>query len=95
MLKSRFLIGLFSQGMDVQLFNSVYKSPKVEFLLAHAAFSRDVLKLKKGQRAVISNGRVRARRTRALMERGKNQPGRLHTKKVCQTQGGLDVWTSK
>ncbi|XP_064194922.1 UDP-glucose:glycoprotein glucosyltransferase 1 isoform X2 [Anguilla rostrata] len=45
-------------GMDIQLFKSAYKSPKVDFLLSHAAFCRDVLKLKKGQRAVISNGRI-------------------------------------
>ncbi|XP_036410069.1 UDP-glucose:glycoprotein glucosyltransferase 1 isoform X2 [Megalops cyprinoides] len=45
-------------GMDVPLFKSAYDSPKVDFLLSHAAFCRDVLKLKKGQRAVISNGRI-------------------------------------
>lgn len=46
------------QGMDVPLFKSAYESPKMDFLLAHSAFCRDVLKLQKGQRAVISNGRV-------------------------------------
>ncbi|XP_066537014.1 UDP-glucose:glycoprotein glucosyltransferase 1 isoform X2 [Hoplias malabaricus] len=45
-------------GMDVPLFKSAYESPKVDFLLAHAAYCRDVLKLRKGQRAVISNGRI-------------------------------------
>ncbi|MGH0151390.1 UNVERIFIED_CONTAM: hypothetical protein FKN15_020190 [Acipenser sinensis] len=45
-------------GMDISLFKSAYDSPKVDFLLSHAAFCRDVLKLKKGQRAVISNGRI-------------------------------------
>ncbi|MBN3275545.1 UGGG1 glucosyltransferase, partial [Polyodon spathula] len=45
-------------GMDIGLFKSAYDSPKVDFLLSHAAFCRDVLKLKKGQRAVISNGRI-------------------------------------
>ncbi|KAJ8357028.1 hypothetical protein SKAU_G00198220, partial [Synaphobranchus kaupii] len=45
-------------GMDVPLFKSAYESPKVDFLLSHAAFCRDILKLKKGQRAVISNGRI-------------------------------------
>uniref|UniRef100_A0AAY5EX87 UDP-glucose ceramide glucosyltransferase-like 1 n=1 Tax=Electrophorus electricus TaxID=8005 RepID=A0AAY5EX87_ELEEL len=46
------------QGMDVSLFMSVYQSSKVNFLLAHADYCRDVLKLRKGQRAVISNGRI-------------------------------------
>uniref|UniRef100_A0A8D3E204 UDP-glucose ceramide glucosyltransferase-like 1 n=1 Tax=Scophthalmus maximus TaxID=52904 RepID=A0A8D3E204_SCOMX len=50
-------IGEFA-GMDVSLFKSAYDSPKFDFLLSHAAYCRDVLKLKKGQRAVISNGRV-------------------------------------
>ncbi|XP_028293284.1 UDP-glucose:glycoprotein glucosyltransferase 1 isoform X2 [Gouania willdenowi] len=45
-------------GMDLSLFKSAYEGPKVDFLLSHAAFCRDVLKLKKGQRAVISNGRL-------------------------------------
>uniref|UniRef100_A0A8B9R6W1 UDP-glucose ceramide glucosyltransferase-like 1 n=1 Tax=Astyanax mexicanus TaxID=7994 RepID=A0A8B9R6W1_ASTMX len=35
-----------------------FESPKVDFLLAHSAYCRDVLKLRKGQRAVISNGRI-------------------------------------
>ncbi|XP_041954806.1 UDP-glucose:glycoprotein glucosyltransferase 1 isoform X1 [Alosa sapidissima] len=45
-------------GMDVSLFKSAYSGPKVDFLLSHAAYCRDVLKLQKGQRAVISNGRI-------------------------------------
>ncbi|XP_053354991.1 UDP-glucose:glycoprotein glucosyltransferase 1 isoform X1 [Clarias gariepinus] len=45
-------------GMDVPLFEDAYESPKVDFLLSQAAYCRDVLKLSKGQRAVISNGRV-------------------------------------
>uniref|UniRef100_A0A8C5I386 UDP-glucose ceramide glucosyltransferase-like 1 n=1 Tax=Gouania willdenowi TaxID=441366 RepID=A0A8C5I386_GOUWI len=49
-------VGEFA-GMDLSLFKSAYEGPKVDFLLSHAAFCRDVLKLKKGQRAVISNGR--------------------------------------
>lgn len=50
---------LFShQGMDVSLFKDAYEGPKFDFLLSHAAYCRDVLKLKKGQKAVISNGRV-------------------------------------
>ncbi|TRY99699.1 hypothetical protein DNTS_029439 [Danionella cerebrum] len=45
-------------GMDVPLFKSAYESPNVNFLLAHSAFCHEVLKLQKGQRAVISNGRI-------------------------------------
>ncbi|XP_030630262.1 UDP-glucose:glycoprotein glucosyltransferase 1 isoform X2 [Chanos chanos] len=45
-------------GMDVALFKSAYDSSKMDFLLAHAVYCRDVLKLQKGQRAVISNGRI-------------------------------------
>uniref|UniRef100_A0A3B3C019 Thioredoxin domain-containing protein n=1 Tax=Oryzias melastigma TaxID=30732 RepID=A0A3B3C019_ORYME len=45
-------------GMDLPLFKSAYDSPKFDFLLSHAAYCRDVLKLRRGQRAVISNGRV-------------------------------------
>ncbi|KAL3049428.1 hypothetical protein OYC64_008810 [Pagothenia borchgrevinki] len=45
-------------GMDVSLFKDAYDGPKFDFLLSHAAYCRDVLKLKKGQRAVISNGRI-------------------------------------
>uniref|UniRef100_A0A8D0HBJ3 UDP-glucose ceramide glucosyltransferase-like 1 n=1 Tax=Sphenodon punctatus TaxID=8508 RepID=A0A8D0HBJ3_SPHPU len=45
-------------GMDVSIFKEAFESPKVDFILSHAIYCRDVLKLKKGQRAVISNGRV-------------------------------------
>lgn len=49
---------LFFQGMDTSIFKEAFESPKVDFILSHAIYCRDVLKLKKGQRAVISNGRV-------------------------------------
>ncbi|XP_075964586.1 UDP-glucose:glycoprotein glucosyltransferase 1 isoform X1 [Anarhichas minor] len=45
-------------GMDVSLFKDAYEGPKFDFLRSHAAYCRDVLKLKKGQNAVISNGRI-------------------------------------
>ncbi|KAJ8270389.1 hypothetical protein GJAV_G00113890, partial [Gymnothorax javanicus] len=45
-------------GMDISLFKSTYESDQINFLLSHTAYCRDVLKLKPGQRAVISNGRV-------------------------------------
>lgn len=51
---------LFFQGMDINIFKEAFESPKVDFILSHAIYCRDVLKLKKGQRAVISNGRVRS-----------------------------------
>lgn len=45
--------------MDTNIFKEAFESPKMDFVLSHAIYCRDVLKLKKGQRAVISNGRVR------------------------------------
>ncbi|XP_036712981.1 UDP-glucose:glycoprotein glucosyltransferase 1 isoform X2 [Balaenoptera musculus] len=52
-------IGEFSVGgMDFSLFKEVFESSKMDFILSHAMYCRDVLKLKKGQRAVISNGRI-------------------------------------
>uniref|UniRef100_A0A8C3M2Z0 UDP-glucose ceramide glucosyltransferase-like 1 n=1 Tax=Chrysolophus pictus TaxID=9089 RepID=A0A8C3M2Z0_CHRPC len=45
-------------GMDANIFKGFFESPKVDFILSHAIYCRDVLKLKKGQRAVISNGRI-------------------------------------
>uniref|UniRef100_A0A670I460 UDP-glucose ceramide glucosyltransferase-like 1 n=1 Tax=Podarcis muralis TaxID=64176 RepID=A0A670I460_PODMU len=45
-------------GMDIDIFKEAFDSPKVDFVLSHTMYSRDVLKLKKGQRAVISNGRI-------------------------------------
>ncbi|CAJ0935770.1 unnamed protein product [Ranitomeya imitator] len=45
-------------GMDVSLFREAFESPKVDFILSHSAYCRDVLKLKKGERAVIGNGRI-------------------------------------
>ncbi|KAI3367586.1 hypothetical protein L3Q82_026430 [Scortum barcoo] len=41
-------------GMDVSLFKDAYEGLKFDFLLSHAAYCRDVLKLKKGQKAVIN-----------------------------------------
>uniref|UniRef100_A0AAY4AMJ7 UDP-glucose ceramide glucosyltransferase-like 1 n=1 Tax=Denticeps clupeoides TaxID=299321 RepID=A0AAY4AMJ7_9TELE len=46
------------QGMDLTLFRSAYDSPKLDFLLSHTTYCREVLKLQSGQRAVISNGRI-------------------------------------
>ncbi|KAG7261735.1 hypothetical protein CRUP_023722 [Coryphaenoides rupestris] len=45
-------------GMDVALFLDAFDGPKLDFLLSHALYCRDVLKLRRGQRAVVSNGRV-------------------------------------
>uniref|UniRef100_A0A674F3N0 UDP-glucose ceramide glucosyltransferase-like 1 n=1 Tax=Salmo trutta TaxID=8032 RepID=A0A674F3N0_SALTR len=47
-----------ADGMEVALFKSAFEGPKFDFLLSHAVYCRDVLKLGKGQRAVISNGRL-------------------------------------
>ncbi|KAH0623877.1 hypothetical protein JD844_007062 [Phrynosoma platyrhinos] len=51
---TKFAVG----GMDISTFKAAFESSKVDFILSHAIYSRDVLKLKKGQRAVISNGRI-------------------------------------
>ncbi|XP_056420029.1 UDP-glucose:glycoprotein glucosyltransferase 1 isoform X2 [Hyla sarda] len=52
-------IGEFAVGgMDVGLFREAFDSTKVDFILSHAAYSRDVLKLKRGERAIIGNGRI-------------------------------------
>ncbi|KAK2109211.1 UDP-glucose:glycoprotein glucosyltransferase 1 [Saguinus oedipus] len=46
-------------GADIAEFSvGVFESSKMDFILSHAVYCRDVLKLKKGQRAVISNGRI-------------------------------------
>uniref|UniRef100_A0A8C5S070 UDP-glucose ceramide glucosyltransferase-like 1 n=1 Tax=Laticauda laticaudata TaxID=8630 RepID=A0A8C5S070_LATLA len=45
-------------GMEINTFKVAFKAPEVGFILSHAVYCRDVLKLKKGQRAVISNGRI-------------------------------------
>ncbi|XP_039203086.1 UDP-glucose:glycoprotein glucosyltransferase 1 isoform X1 [Crotalus tigris] len=45
-------------GMEINTFKAALDAPKVDFILSHAVYCRDVLKLKKGQRAVISNGRI-------------------------------------
>uniref|UniRef100_A0A8C4EH43 UDP-glucose ceramide glucosyltransferase-like 1 n=1 Tax=Dicentrarchus labrax TaxID=13489 RepID=A0A8C4EH43_DICLA len=45
-------------GRTASLFCEAYEGPKFDFLLSHTAYCRDVLKLKKGQKAVISNGRI-------------------------------------
>ncbi|KAM4694054.1 UDP-glucose:glycoprotein glucosyltransferase 1 isoform 2-T2 [Discoglossus pictus] len=45
-------------GMDVDLFREAYESPKVDFILSHATYCWDVLKIKKGERAVVGNGRI-------------------------------------
>uniref|UniRef100_A0A8C9Y009 UDP-glucose ceramide glucosyltransferase-like 1 n=1 Tax=Sander lucioperca TaxID=283035 RepID=A0A8C9Y009_SANLU len=50
--ETAFAVGVRGDGRDA------YEGPKFDFLLSHAAYCRDVLKLKKGQNAVISNGRV-------------------------------------
>lgn len=46
------------QGMDVDAFEKKFNTLEVDFILSQQLFCRDVLKLRPGQRAVISNGRV-------------------------------------
>ncbi|KAG8445575.1 hypothetical protein GDO86_010376 [Hymenochirus boettgeri] len=45
-------------GMDTDLFREAFESPKVDFILSHALYCWDILKMNKGDRAIISNGRI-------------------------------------
>ncbi|XP_053565723.1 UDP-glucose:glycoprotein glucosyltransferase 1 isoform X2 [Bombina bombina] len=45
-------------GMDVNLFREAFEATKVDFILSHAMYCQDVLKMKKGDRAIIANGRI-------------------------------------
>ncbi|XP_059506997.1 UDP-glucose:glycoprotein glucosyltransferase 1 isoform X2 [Stegostoma tigrinum] len=45
-------------GMDNDAFKKMFETLKLDFILSHNSFCKDVVKLKGGQRAVISNGRI-------------------------------------
>uniref|UniRef100_A0A671VVQ0 UDP-glucose ceramide glucosyltransferase-like 1 n=1 Tax=Sparus aurata TaxID=8175 RepID=A0A671VVQ0_SPAAU len=47
------------QGMDEDAFEKKFNTMEVDFIRSQQLFCRDVLKLSPGQRAVISNGRVK------------------------------------
>ncbi|XP_037542094.1 UDP-glucose:glycoprotein glucosyltransferase 2 [Nematolebias whitei] len=49
---------LLMQGMDVDAFEKKFNTLEVDFILSQQLFCRDVLKLRPGLRAVISNGRI-------------------------------------
>uniref|UniRef100_A0A3B4ZI65 UDP-glucose ceramide glucosyltransferase-like 1 n=1 Tax=Stegastes partitus TaxID=144197 RepID=A0A3B4ZI65_9TELE len=49
---------LLMQGMDVDAFEKKFNTLEVDFIRSQQLFCRDVLKLRPGQRAVISNGRI-------------------------------------
>ncbi|KAM6934699.1 UDP-glucose:glycoprotein glucosyltransferase 2 isoform 2-T2 [Xenentodon cancila] len=49
---------LLIQGMDVDAFEKKFNTLEVDFIRSQQLFCQDVLKLRPGQRAVISNGRV-------------------------------------
>uniref|UniRef100_A0A3P8U913 UDP-glucose ceramide glucosyltransferase-like 1 n=1 Tax=Amphiprion percula TaxID=161767 RepID=A0A3P8U913_AMPPE len=49
---------LMMQGMDVDAFEKKFNTLEVDFIRSQQLFCRDALKLRPGQRAVISNGRV-------------------------------------
>uniref|UniRef100_A0AAQ5YAQ2 UDP-glucose ceramide glucosyltransferase-like 1 n=1 Tax=Amphiprion ocellaris TaxID=80972 RepID=A0AAQ5YAQ2_AMPOC len=49
---------LLMQGMDVDAFEKKFNTLEVDFIRSQQLFCRDALKLRPGQRAVISNGRI-------------------------------------
>ncbi|XP_041663125.1 UDP-glucose:glycoprotein glucosyltransferase 2 [Cheilinus undulatus] len=49
---------LLMQGMDSDAFEKKFNTMEVDFIHSHQLFCREVLKLRPGQRAVISNGRI-------------------------------------
>uniref|UniRef100_A0A8D3BWR4 UDP-glucose ceramide glucosyltransferase-like 1 n=1 Tax=Scophthalmus maximus TaxID=52904 RepID=A0A8D3BWR4_SCOMX len=49
---------LLMQDMDVDAFEKKFNTLEVDFIRSQQLFSRDVMKLRPGDRAVISNGRV-------------------------------------
>ncbi|XP_076857427.1 UDP-glucose:glycoprotein glucosyltransferase 2 isoform X2 [Brachyhypopomus gauderio] len=49
---------LLIQGMDQDAFEKKFNTLEVDFLRSQHMFCKDVLKLKAGQRAVVSNGRI-------------------------------------
>ncbi|XP_066542592.1 UDP-glucose:glycoprotein glucosyltransferase 2-like [Hoplias malabaricus] len=49
---------LILQGMDQDAFEKKFNTLEVGFLRSQQSFCQDVLKLKTGQRAVVSNGRI-------------------------------------
>uniref|UniRef100_A0A673GKU3 UDP-glucose ceramide glucosyltransferase-like 1 n=1 Tax=Sinocyclocheilus rhinocerous TaxID=307959 RepID=A0A673GKU3_9TELE len=49
---------LLKQGMDHDAFEKKFNTMEVDFLHSHQKYCKEVLKLKAGQRAVVSNGRV-------------------------------------
>uniref|UniRef100_A0A668ADE3 UDP-glucose ceramide glucosyltransferase-like 1 n=1 Tax=Myripristis murdjan TaxID=586833 RepID=A0A668ADE3_9TELE len=54
--KQTFVVPL--QGMDEDAFEKKYNTLEVDFIHSQQLFCRDVLKLSRGQRAVVSNGRI-------------------------------------
>ncbi|XP_067851613.1 UDP-glucose:glycoprotein glucosyltransferase 1 isoform X2 [Heptranchias perlo] len=45
-------------GMDNAGFEKMFERLNLDFILSHSSFCKDVVKLKRGQRAIISNGRI-------------------------------------
>ncbi|XP_034430786.1 UDP-glucose:glycoprotein glucosyltransferase 2 isoform X2 [Hippoglossus hippoglossus] len=49
---------LLMQGMDADAFEKKFNTLEVDFILSQQLFCREVMKLRPGERAVISNGRI-------------------------------------
>ncbi|GCC23619.1 UDP-glucose:glycoprotein glucosyltransferase 1 isoform X3 [Chiloscyllium punctatum] len=45
-------------GMDNDAFKKMFETLKLDFILSHSSFCKDVVQLKGGQRSIISNGRI-------------------------------------
>ncbi|XP_069752683.1 UDP-glucose:glycoprotein glucosyltransferase 1 isoform X2 [Narcine bancroftii] len=45
-------------GMENEEFKKTFESVDLDFILSHRSFCKDVVKLNRGQRAIISNGRI-------------------------------------
>ncbi|XP_072111746.1 UDP-glucose:glycoprotein glucosyltransferase 1 isoform X1 [Mobula birostris] len=45
-------------GMENAAFKEMFESVSLDFILSHSSFCKDVVKLNKGQNAIISNGRI-------------------------------------
>uniref|UniRef100_A0A673GKT7 UDP-glucose ceramide glucosyltransferase-like 1 n=1 Tax=Sinocyclocheilus rhinocerous TaxID=307959 RepID=A0A673GKT7_9TELE len=56
--KIKHLLKQVSGGMDHDAFEKKFNTMEVDFLHSHQKYCKEVLKLKAGQRAVVSNGRV-------------------------------------
>ena len=90
------------QGMDADAFEKKFNTLEVHLVRSQQLFCRDVLKLSPGQRAVVSNGRVRHRththtraRTRSLPPAPQTDPTELiHSAVLTVSESCSDIITT-